>query len=174
MSIINEALKKTGQPIIAEAQKTAQETKSGFRPELLRKKSRMNWGPVFMIGVLTLITMPILTPLFYNPYKTTPIREVSIGSALAIPNSRMSGQFAIEEMPIAMTHRSAAIPPVELLPNFSLNGLVYSKTDSYCLINGKVMRVGDRVGGATLSQVTPNKAVLDYHGEKVVLPANAA
>ena len=171
MSIINEALKKTTQPIMTETQKTTQET----RPELLRRKTRMNWGPIFVIGVLVLITAPILTPLFYSPYKTTsPIKEIPIGSVLAASNSRMSGQFAVEEAPIATTSRLAAAPSTGPLSNFSLNGLVYSKTDSYCLINGKVMRIGDRVGGATLLQVTPNEAVLDYRGEKIVLPANAA
>ena len=154
MSIINEALKKAGQPILAD------------HPELRKKKSRVNWGPIFVIGVLALITAPLLAPWFNSPYKTTQMdKKTPKLPALETSNSRMSGQFAVEESPIA-------IGPS--LPNFSLSGLVYSKTDSYCLINGKVMRIGDQVGGATLSEVTPREVVLDYRGEKVVLPANAA
>ena len=154
MSIINEALKKAGQPIITE------------RSEFRKKKTRMNWGPVFVMGVLALITTPLLAPLFNAPYKTAQAGKKSPAFTMPETSSgRVSGQFAVEEAPLA------AGPS---MPNFSLSGLVYSKTDSYCLINGKVMRIGDQIGGATLSEVTPREVVLNYRGEKVVLPASAA
>ncbi len=152
MSIINEALKKTGQSVAHEP-----------RPELLRKRSRVNWGPFFVMGILALVTAPILAPWFSRPYKTTQA-ALQVPSGTTVGAGQMRGQFAIEETSLAMA-------PV---PNFALSGLVYSKADSYCLINGKVLKIGDQVGGATLSQVTPNEAVLNYRGEKIVLPASAA
>ncbi len=170
MSIINEALKKAGQPIVGEKKSyeeqknLSHEPKSKFRVELLRKKAPVNWGPVVIMGLLALITAPIIAPLFNSPYKSSAQKLPPGGIAAEASFGPVSKQFAIEESPISTT----------AVPNFSLNGLVYSNTDSYCLINGKVMRVGDQVNGATLSQVTPNQAVLDYRGEKIVLPASAA
>lgn len=162
MSIINEALKKAGQPILAD------------RPEFSRRKTRMNWGPIFIMGILLLITTPILAPMLNSPYKTGSVKEVSLGSALPGASVQMKKQFSIEEAPAPMLAGPPSTSRTGWMPNFSLSGLVYSKTDSYCLINGKVVRVGETIGDATLVEVTPSGAVLDYRGEKIVLPANAA
>jgi hypothetical protein len=165
MSIINDALKKAAQNPEAEPQKTAQEATPMFRPELLKtRKARANWRPFFLMGILIAVLTPLVAPLFSNPYKTdSSVNEISTGSPLKSVGNKISRQFAVEEAPL-----------FRMTPNFSLNGLVYSTTDSYCLINGKVMRVGDSVEGAMLSQVTPYEAVLDYRGEKIILTANGA
>ncbi len=175
MSVINEALKKSGQPVVAETQKNTQETKSEFRSQLLKKKTRVPWGAIFVVSLLALLTTPIWSTLFYGSNKTSvKTKEISGRSALEVSSGRMSGQFAVEESAIAPASRPMTAPWGAQIPNFSLNGLVYSKTDSYCLINGKIMRIGDRIGEATLSQVTPNEVILDYRGKKIILPANAA
>ena len=171
MSIIHEALKKTGQPVITESQKNTPGTKPGFRPELLRKKPRSQWGPFMATVVLVLIGAPVLAPMLSAPRGTNAVREISAGSALST-SGNMKRQFAIEEAPIPMLPNFSR-PGAVKSPRFALSGLVYSNEDSYCLINGKVVRVGERVGDATLVQVTPNAAVLDYRGEKIVLAADA-
>ena len=58
MSIINEALKKAGQA-----------SKIGLGIEMERKKSRMNWGPIFVLLVLFFITGPIIAPIFSSPFR---------------------------------------------------------------------------------------------------------
>ena len=156
MSVIHEALKKTGQPV-------------EFRPPLfLKKKKSINWGPFFVVSVLVLIVSPILAPIFRSPYHN----EVLPSKPSEITDSNRKAQFAVEETPIA-----AVLPPpaavTSILPNFDLNGLVYSHSDSYCLINGKVVKVGEQVNGATLVKVTPSEAVLNYRGQEIVLPAAA-
>ena len=157
MSVIHEALKKSGQPV-------------EFRPPFfLKKKRSINWGPLFVMSVLILIVSPILAPIFRNPY-----RNEALPSRLpepAIKESHMKAQFAVEETPITPAAAPvAAVTPV--LPNLCLNGLVYSGNDSYCLINGKVVKIGETVSGATLTRVTADEAELDYHGQKIILPAN--
>lgn len=171
MSVIHEALKKSGQPIMTETPRNAQESRPGFRPELLRKKPRSNWGPFVGLVVLVLVGAPVIAPLLDTPSGSNPVREISAGSPFSA-SSNMKRQFAIEEAPLPAMPALSKARPGGRMPLFSLTGLVYSNTDSYCLINGQVVRVGDRVGDAVLSQVTPEGAVLDYRGEKIVLLAD--
>ena len=161
MSIINDALKKAGQPIYAETKK------SGFQPELLKKKGRINWGPLFVAAVLVLVTAPILAPIVKDLSLTSPEQ------APELPTTIMKKQFAVEEVPTPPAIERPALMGVRI-PRFSLNGLIYSEGGSYCLINGKVVKAGETVSGATLVRVTPTEAVLDYLGEKIVLTADAA
>ena len=156
MSVIHEALKKTGQPV-------------EFHPQLfLKKKKSINWGPFFVMSVLVLIVSPILAPIFRNPYRNESLPSRPSENK----GSYMKAQFAVEETPIAAAVSPVA-EPTHALPNFNLNGLVYAHNDSYCLINGKVIKVGETVGGATLVKVTPNEAELNYQGQDIVLPASA-
>lgn len=182
MSIINEALKKAGQTVVPTSIKKESspiDIKSGFRPELIRKRKQMNWGPLFVLAVLALITAPIVAPLFHNPYKNTGATYSAVDiaelPAMKVSNSNMKAQFGMEETAINTPLRSLPSSPSAIsrsVPNFSLNGIVYSSAESYCLINGKVIKTGEKIGGATLVKVTPNEAILDYEGEKVVLTAN--
>ena len=158
MSIIHDALKKTNQPIVTQTKKEP------FRPELLKGKSRVNWGPLLVVAILTLITAPILAPVFHD-LSPTPAAPASRGNS-----ANMKAQFAIEEAPIAPVLRPATASggPAQ----FALTGLIYSPEGSYCLINGKVVKAGELVSGAKLVSVTANEAILDYRGERIILPAN--
>ena len=192
MSIINEALKKAGQDKQPAAASASKQT-SFFVPEpnkkliadLAKKKQKVNWGPVFVIMVLVLITGPLVAPIFSSPYRST-------NSAFLVPSyqealathrtqSAASGdrlaQFAIEESPILPAASSGIKNPlsVPLLgdrPNFAINGIVYSSPDSYCIINGRVVKVGEKINGAVLKSVTPDKAVLEYNGSRIELWVN--
>jgi hypothetical protein len=159
MSVINDALKKAGQ-------------KSDLLPGAPKRKTRFNWGPLFVIGILLLITTPLLGPLFHQPYlNQSTAQQQSVGVAMPSETSNMKAQYAVEEMPLLVPAKAFGVPAGRT-PNFSLNGLVFSPDGSYCLINGKVVKTGETVGGATLEQVTPNEAVLDFKGNKIVLTAN--
>ena len=181
MSIINEALKKAGQSILSETKKSPVSPPSIFRLEPLKKKKPVNWGPIFVMSVLVLITAPILAPLFHSSYRTLPPAVAGQEYAHLADKNLQTGseptlkaQFGIEEIPLSAPQTIPNVPRMTAaLPNFSLNGLVYSNGESYVLINKKVIKVGERVGGATLVKVTPDSAVLDYQGETIVLQADA-
>ena len=168
MSIINDALKKAGRPII-------------FRPAEIRKKGGVNWGPFFVLGVLLLIVSPIIAPAFHNPYRNEvvpmpgghPAGLPARAEEPVAPTDSMNAQFAVEELPIAPTPSAPIEPPTPPEPTFLLNGLVYSKGGSYCLINGKVVKIGQSVEGATLTSVTADTAVLDYQGRKIILSSGS-
>ena len=165
MSVINEALKKANR---------TPGTGSPAKPEVLlqravpaKRNSPINWGPIFVMAVLLLIVSPIVVPLFRSPY--------SNAAGGAYTQGNMRAQFAVEEVPIPVPPL-AALPAQTAVsstpPNFWLNGLVYSDKDSYCLINGKIVKLGETVGGATLIKVTPSQAVLRYEGRDIMLAAN--
>ena len=158
MSIINEALKKAGQTPV-------QEKKELPRLEPLTRRRRMNWGPVFVVSILLLITTPLLAPVFNRSYQ-----DHSAGNAPSQAN--VKAQFGVEEAPLTPTTRTPSPFHGSLItPDFALNGLVYSPDGSYCLINGQVVKIGESINGAKLISVTPNGAVLEYKGERLVLSA---
>lgn len=73
-------------------------------------------------------------------------------------------QFLIEELP-----KAAAPPPemVALRPRLHLSGIMVSPDDSYCVINGSVVRVGDVVGGARVIMIHRSKVVVKL-GEEII------
>lgn len=187
MSIINEAIKK--------AQKEKESflsSSTGARIELRshKKKHGFNWGPIFVLLVLFLITGPIIAPFFAAPFK----KELSSGSSPgtvsvgqnSLPDSALfasknppgafsggamrKGQFGMEEIPLVPTPGPGGTSAgAASRRNFNLSGIVYSPTESYCIINDKIVKVGEQVGGATLLEITPDKVVLDYQGQRVLL-----
>src|SRR3989338_2399909 len=113
MSVIHEALKKAGHPIIA--QPDGKKPAVPLRPEIEfhRKKTAVGWGPLFMLAVLALVTGPILFPLFHTSSQKTVItqdaagasgsvsvgEEVSSSASPALQSPNQLAQFAVEEVP---------------------------------------------------------------------------
>ena len=187
MSIINEALKK------AQKDKESSLHLAGGlgAPIQFQKKHGFNWGPIFVLLVLFLITGPIVAPFFAAPFKREAtagnyaLPTVSVGqgsspnSAIRVPKDLVGtlagparkGQFGIEEstlLPLTPGPIGAA-SSANFRRNFSLSGIVYSPKGSYCIINDKIVKVGEHVNGATLLAITPEKVMLDYQGQTISL-----
>lgn len=170
MSTIHEALKKAGQELPGD--KRGPTLKNGLSLELLRnKKSKVNWGPIFVLLVLALITGPIIAPIFSSPFKHGGYVASQTSAGAPMPMTATPGhveaQFGIEEMPLPPA--VMAPRPLTAIPNFSLSGVVVSSPDSYCLINGKVVKVGEEIDGARLIAVSPSLVTLEYEGKQVQL-----
>lgn len=188
MSVIHEALKKAGQPIIAQSDGKKPGVSLGPEIEFHRKKTAVSWSPLFILAILTLITSPIVLPLFQAPSQKVTAEggvrtprsvsvgeEVSSGDLPARQSPNQLAQFAIEETPAPAIHPAAPSWtgfPIKsnALPQFSLTGVVFSEGSAYCLINKKILKVGEQVGGATLTSILPDAVTLDYLGEKIVVP----
>lgn len=183
MSIINEALKKAQQE--KKSQPFARPLPSA---ELqYQKKHGMNWGPIFVLAVLFLIAGPILLPLLFNPFRqnayTAPVRTIVTGKTsvpdAALPTSKLpplefggatrKAQFDVEESMKPPAFPARAAVPSEIRGRYVLSGIVYSPKDSYCIINDEVVKAGERVGGATLVEITSDKVTLDYQGNLISL-----
>lgn len=176
MSIINEALKK--------AQKEKESMLSfvgGAHTQMrLHKKHGFNWGPIFVLLVLFLITGPILAPYFAAPFKKEAVMRSSVPATVsvgqnfpvgALTGPAHKGQFGIEETPLLPTTPLPAgvSPSTAFRRNFSLSGIVYSPKESYCIINDRIVKVGEFVSGAKLLSITPEKVVLEYQGQTIQL-----
>ncbi len=187
MSIINDALKKAGQGQTLQTGETTSQPaqslgRSAHAPLLEaagKKKKKINWGPVFVILVLTLITGPLVAPIFSSPYRSTSAPFIGQSYQETLSTQNRQAQFAIEEAAI-MPQQSGALmrpdyigtPVVAERQNFVMNGIMYSSPDSYGLINGKVVRVGEKIDGATLIAITPEKATLNHEGKTIDLWVN--
>ena len=183
MSIINDALKKAGQPVSGNTQThtSAAAKLVQVQPvvEKHRRPSRVNWGPFFVVAIVAFITGPIIAPLLKGPYVQAPAgpqetatKQQSMGQEVS--SNRARGQFAIEEAPLpSASILTIARPSSSKMPRFALSGLVYSQAGSYCLINGKVLKVGESVGGATVQSISQNEVVLNYEGSEVRLASAA-
>ncbi len=186
MSIINDALKKAGQPIISETHRSTGRSSVDQKPEkrleikprlqIERRKNTPNWGPFFLVGVLLLVTGPIVAPIFFNNPSSKILSAPTDTTAASMSLSASPrGQYAVEEMPLTQqtipsTRLGKSVNP---LTKFKLSGVVYSEAGSYCLINGKVITKGETVGGATIENITANEVVLNYQGEMITLQVEA-
>jgi hypothetical protein len=165
MSIINDALKK------AERDGNGGKSVKTIGIELKRKKQGLNWGPVFVVLILLLVAGPVVAPMFSTPFKrdysgalkTTAPDAASVTLASADDAGTRRGQFGVEEVPRPAMMQAA-------MPGFVLSGLIYSDKESYCLINGQVVKQGEFINGAKLVRVTKDEAVLDFRGKQIILP----
>ena len=188
MSIINDALKK------AQREKNAPgPTRAEVGVELqFQKKHGFNWGPVFILAVLFLIGAPILLPLVMTPFKqqaylnaasekTTVVGQTSLSDAaiktikMPIPplgNITRKAQFGIEETlgtSVPATALQQGQGPLAVKSSFNLSGIVFSPQESYCIVNDQIVKTGERIGGAKLLEITPDKVTLDYQGRLITL-----
>ena len=184
MSIINEALKKAVRE--KEAGFSVQDrevVRRKLEVEFQRKGPVLNWGPIFILLVLVLITGPIVAPLFSTPFKNAnypgnlssrpasqnipaqPAAEVANLPA-STPDATRKAQFAVEESPV---FGGSPILNVSRMPDLSLSGIVYSPKESYCIINNKIVKVGDTVLGAKLVDVSRTTVKLNYQGQELQL-----
>ena len=165
MSIINDALKKAQKQDNQPKSTPAAEGRPGVEvQQYQKKKSDVNWGPFFVLAVLLLITGPIVAPLFSSPFRNQSHTSLNAPQDLKTQAvDARKAQFGIEEAPANMM-------PLMAIPNLAVTGIVYSDQDSYCIINGKILKVGDKIQGAKLVDVTPMSVTLEYHGERLTLP----
>ncbi len=165
MSIIHEALKK--------ARHEQGSVPTGGSQGEIRKNLRMgvehssrsgkNWGPLFVITVLLLITGPIVAPAILAPLK-----KMGPAAPAASPSDRSlnrKGQFGIEE---AGLFRMAS-PMGAKTPDLRLSGIVYSPKEAYCIINDSILKTGDTVKGSVVTGMTAQSVTLENQGKQVTL-----
>ena len=184
MSIINEALKKANQEktsLTAPSQQKALYFEfAGSAPAAGAEHRSFNWGPLFILLVLLLIAGPLIAPFFSRPVttkhsQTSPkpnalsnnivVREPSNPPALMGATSR---QFTLEETPLFKSSRDSSAS-FSSAPMLQLAGIVYSKSESYCLVNNKILTVGDSVRGAKIVKITDDEVLLDFNGQRITL-----
>lgn len=163
MSIINEALKKAvREKQSVQAPGSRENIKRKLDLEFHPKKRSAGWGPVLAVLIGLLIAGPIVAPMFAAPFRAQ-------DPAQALQNagpSAKKAQFGMEESAL---FKGFAAPALK--PQFNLSGIVFSPKEAYCILNDKVLKVGESVDGATLTKITPKGIWLEYNGEKIEILA---
>lgn len=163
MSIINEALKKAVRekqsvPVPGHQESIKRKLDLEFHP----KKKAAGWGPVLAVLIGILIAGPIVAPMFAAPFRSgNPSQPLQNSTP-----SAKKAQFGIEESAL---FRGLSAPALK--PQFSLSGIVFSPKEAYCILNDKVLKVGESVDGATLTKISPQGVLLEYNGEKIEILA---
>lgn len=155
MSIINEALKKTGQFI--------QENEAKNRPVAKNIHTAKPW----LIYILILLAGIFLSKVIFDL-----ISHKSTGHILITSDQNSKPQdyklelAAINSKPALVT---APIVPLEnntpTQPSFVLNGIFLSDNDAYALVNNQIVRENDSVDGAKIIRITVNTVELDSNGK---------
>ncbi len=186
MSIINEALKKAQKERGDTTPSSPSPAARNLEVQIEKRRNAFNWGPVVVVLVLILIGAPVLAPALSVPFRRSEVpalpaeaRQIAAGQTIALERGvqlasvpaeetgTRRGQFGIEEAP-----RMPALYP---RPNLALTGVMVSgRNDSYCILNDRVVKVGESVQGARLTRVTPDTVELEFQGERIVLPVKEA
>ena len=160
MSIIHEALKKAWKEKESVPASAYQESvRKKLELEFHKKQSHVSSGLLLVLLLVFLAAASIAAPMFSAPLKKGRVPQPSL------PTTRQS-QFGIEELPLSP---SGPAPTTPKMPSFNLTGIVYSLTDSYCILNGKVIKIGEEVQGARLTKITANGITLEYQGKEIRL-----
>lgn len=61
----------------------------------------------------------------------------------------------------------------ESLPAFTLNGVFFSGGEGYALINNRIVKKGDKIGGATVVQIFLDEVELELDGSIIKLSNSA-
>ena len=110
---------------------------------------------------------PALTPMPAIAATQSELQQPFSQPGAIIHSPAMHPQFAIEEAPT---------PPAMLQAfstanrrDFSLSGIVFSEKESFCLINGRVLKLGETIDGAAIVKITKDQVTLNSNGEKILL-----
>lgn len=171
MSIINEALKKAGrEKAQADGYKIdvgVEDARKNLNHEFRRRTDGANWGPLFILVVLVLVTAPLVAPTVGGWMRQWPSSTSSVELASA-PASTKQAQFTIEEAPLFSP--AASVPTFVARSGFNVSGVMVSPSGSYGIINDQVVRPGERIDGAKLVEITPDKVVLEIDGQMKEIP----
>lgn len=167
MSIISDALRK------ARERGIGGEWRAGG-PILPRKKkhssSSMNARPLVLMGFLVVLLAGFLLYPFAGRYledygfpslsfalgeKGSPIEKYASRAA-----GVRRGQYAVEEKPFFLGSDNSS---------FSLSGIAEFQDGYVAVINGQILRRGNRIQGATVVAITSQSVELDYEGERIIL-----
>jgi hypothetical protein len=152
MSIINEALKKTGESI---QKNSAQET--GLRNKKPGLKPYLFYLLIFIVGlflsslIFSLIKRKVEKPaITESPAKTTSIPEKQPQISQALP---------------------AVMPEKQNKPEkkFILNGIFFSDNKGYAIVNNQIVREKDSIDGVNVEKITANTVELNNEGKIISL-----
>jgi len=166
MSIIYDALKKV-------------EATAANDPKTEIKKSTKPKTNIYLLYALMICLVLFIANIFYGLIsKKTPLKITGIATKTQ-PNvdrkeliSQPSGKTPVPEINASMGNGTET--PKETSPSFVLNGVFFSGAEGYALINNRIVKKGDKVDGATVTQIFLDEVELDFDGSAIKLSNSAS
>ena len=154
MSIINEALKKTGQFIQENEAKNNPAVKITAAPRPL------------LIYILILLTGILLSKFIFGllSHKAQNSSLASSSQSQKVKTAESVAPPVSPAAPVSLSENNKATKP-----DFVLNGIFFSDNDGYALVNNQIVRENESVDGAKVAKITSTTVELDNHGELISL-----
>jgi len=159
MSIIYEALKKA----------EAQGAKQPINDKLMTPKARPGMRMI-LVYILVIIAAIFMMNLFYKLISTSHPAKPAIQSVPPKVNAA--------PLPIQVKNPSPEVPvvPEAQGPVFTrrldLNGVFYSGSEAYALMNNQIIKVGDIIEGAIVKRISLEGVELEKDGQLVQIPTS--
>lgn len=154
MSIIYDALKKVES---SQAREPGKKIDGGLKPK----------PKAYLLYILIACVCLFIANVFYgrlsreNPLiHPTPERKEPVYSGHKIPTPILQETQPLE---------TKAQPQEQASPVFTLNGVFFSGSEGYALINNRVVRNGDVIDGATVVRISLDEVDLELGGNSIKL-----
>jgi hypothetical protein len=171
MSIISDALKKVSEQRRNAARLRDEDLKRIFISDTKRIKSKKTrWSVLSSVGTILIVGFAIAAFL-YNAQFSPPAIYSAIPSLRPAPALESPPRVTpAKEAPKRMVS-SAPIESVEteLLPVFTLNGIIEGGGESLAMINNNILRKGDFFQGAQIIDIAQNSVTLLYQDKEITL-----
>lgn len=193
MSIIYDALKKVqGELKVKDLPPAAQKEPPGINKLKLRVKPYLFYLVTITFGFFTagvvyrLIIPPVkneaqisqvpiktesqVIPASKNPKPDNLIAKKTSVQNLAIPNTSTS--IKTDKTAASAEPQNSPLSSQEPSPVLVLNGIFFSGKDGYALINNRIVREGDTVGGLTVKKINAEAVELEGNNSNTKLLNN--
>jgi hypothetical protein len=160
MSIIYEALKKAGKSIHVDPQPQIIDKQKDSKPKI---KLYILYALVACRGLLA---GNVVFGFLANP-KNPQVAKVKLPlEPVTRPREVLPLPPAATELGAIKDKPQEAFTPLErgFLTGFTLNGVFFSEGEGYALINNKIVKVQDVVGGATVKKIGLDEVELEISG----------
>ncbi len=161
MSIIYDALKKV-------------EATAANDPKTEIKKSTKPKTNIYLLYALMICLVLLIAIIFSDWFfQEVPLKITGIAAKTQsnVDNkelvSQPSGKTPVPE--INTTVGNVIETSKETPPLFVLNGVFFSGAEGYALINNRIVKKGDKVDGATVTQIFLDEVELDFGGSTIKL-----
>ncbi len=168
MSIINEALKKTGQ-FIQENEAKSKPEDNGLpgNSQDNKPQAKISRAPKpLLVYILILLAGILLSKFIFAMLNHKPQND-NLAWKTQRPQSKEIRTIP-PPTPTPTVVPASVLPPENNKvpePKFILNGIFFSENNGYALVNNQIVRENDSVDGAKVIKITANTVELDSDGK---------
>ena len=101
-----------------------------------------------------------------TPQPVTPTRAIVQPAPATARDIALNGRVTAVDMKNALAEISIGAAAGVKPSTFRINGIMFNGPDSMAIINDGVYRIGQKVSGAVIVNITPSSVVLEMYGKR--------